>query len=425
MSSDIKIGSSNLTPKDKYSLFKEITPTKEIVREVKEKENKILKERCPEYVEELNKLVSKDEQLFLDIAKYKKNKVCCIVGFAPSWNEAPYERKDVDFWGLNELYGYLNTLPEKPDFNLWFEVHDIKNSPSKQKQYHQDFLKTTNIPVVTKTHYDEYPTTIPYPVDYIIDKVKEGFIIKENTTAFEDYSNSISWMIALAIYMGYEEIYVYGVDMAQETEYFFQRSSCNFFMGLAIGKGIKLLIPASCRLCAGSGNLYGFRSDNAGRFRTKKKIEAQEETIVRVHQRNLELKFYQDRANKEFSDNTLKADLDVKMIEQELNQAKTAKVVAQNLLRCFADMPTDFNEINKQKPGLVNRYQIEVENASRKIEELKKELKQIQDKQFRRERDNYVANGVYNDEMEINKNQINMLKGHVAENNDLLNKNLV
>jgi len=39
------------------------------------------------------------------------------------------------------------------------------------------------------------------------------------------------------------EIIVYGVDMAVGTEYAHQRPSCEYFLGLAAGLGIKVTIP--------------------------------------------------------------------------------------------------------------------------------------------------------------------------------------
>ena len=50
-------------------------------------------------------------------------------------------------------------------------------------------------------------------------------------------------MIALAIYEDFDIIHVYGVDMAVCGEYEQQRPSCEFFCGIAKGKGIELYIP--------------------------------------------------------------------------------------------------------------------------------------------------------------------------------------
>jgi hypothetical protein len=66
---------------------------------------------------------------------------------------------------------------------------------------------------------------------------------------FGDYfTNSISYMLAMAIDEGYQVIHVYGVDMAQDTEYGTQRPSCEFFLGVAVGRGIQIYVPKTSDL---------------------------------------------------------------------------------------------------------------------------------------------------------------------------------
>lgn len=162
----------------------------------------------------------KIEPIVPPIESIKKKESVCIIGFAPSWDLAPFGDKNIDFWGINELYIYLNEKKISPQsFAAWFEIHDIKNSPSKQAPKHQQFLKTCGIPLITQQHWDEYPTSIAYPRDEVKKMVNESFIEDDKHSGFSDYSNQISWMIALAIYLGYKEISVYGVDMAQTSEY--------------------------------------------------------------------------------------------------------------------------------------------------------------------------------------------------------------
>ena len=367
---------------------------------------------------------SPELQEFLDVKKHKRNDVCCIVGFAPSWNEAPFERTDVDFWGLNELYVYLRTINPEPQFNLWFEVHNIEKSPSKQKDYHQKFLKEMKIPLITQRHWDKYPTSQRYPVDYILKLIDSGFIIEPDSTSFHDYSNQISWMIALAMAMEYKEIYVYGVDMAQSSEYRFQKSSCNFFLGACWGRGIKLKIPASCELCTGSV-LYGFESDNSGRHRVKKKIEAQNESIVRIDQRQAEIEFFKDKAEREFKEHEFRATHDIAIIEQEIIAAETDKAIAKALLECVSTMPNDMYSINKKKPNLIQSYQTRMDNCVEVIKQRKKEIEQIKAKFLRQQRDRYVGVHLLDQEKEANEKHITKLTGHVDENRHLLSNNLV
>ena len=83
--------------------------------------------------------------------------------------------------------------------------------------------------------WKEVPTSMVYPLDAMLKK-------------FGDYfTNSISWMLALAIHEGFEEIHVYGVDMAVDTEYHHQRPSCEYFLGLAKRDGHQDIHSRYCR----------------------------------------------------------------------------------------------------------------------------------------------------------------------------------
>jgi len=80
------------------------------------------------------------------------------------------------------------------------------------------------------------------------------------------FTNSISWEIALAILEGFKTIYIFGVDMAQDCEYSFERPSVEYFCGFAEGRGIKLILPEKSDLLKAMW-LYPF--ENVAPFRTK------------------------------------------------------------------------------------------------------------------------------------------------------------
>ena len=139
----------------------------------------------------------------------KNNKQVHIVGFAPSSRDkAGYNNPEVDVWVLNE---YFSILPEHGanNINRWFEIHqrDTVLNSSRATDY-MDKLKASKIPIMMVQKFDDIPMSEAYPLDAII---------KELDTDY--FTNSISYMVAYAIYLGYEEIHLYGVDMAQDEEY--------------------------------------------------------------------------------------------------------------------------------------------------------------------------------------------------------------
>jgi hypothetical protein len=57
------------------------------------------------------------------------------------------------------------------------------------------------------------------------------------------FTSSIAYMIAYAMELGYKRIGLYGIDMAMDSEYQYQRPCVEYYVGLARGAGIVVDIP--------------------------------------------------------------------------------------------------------------------------------------------------------------------------------------
>ncbi len=156
-------------------------------------------------------------------------KKICIVGFAPGRENAPYDDPSFEFWGVNEMY----MAKEVKKIDVLFELHDYKwiKEGKRYKEHLQWLRDQKTIPIMMQKHFDDIPNSIPFPR-------------KEVEGMFPSYfTNTISWEIALATFIGVDEIHIYGVNMATDIEYQSQRPSCEFFIGYAMGKGIKVYVP--------------------------------------------------------------------------------------------------------------------------------------------------------------------------------------
>ena len=171
----------------------------------------------------------------------KKTKVC-IVGFAPTWPKAPYEDESFEIWACNEFH----ILNKRMD--VLFELHsrnEIENKErDKVKKEHLTWMQNAKIPIFMIQHFDDIPSSIPYPWQHIIEKYGTYF------------TNTISLQIALAIDLGFKEIHLYGVNMANDEEYASQRPSVEYFVGLARGAGITVYIPDESDILK-SWTIYG------------------------------------------------------------------------------------------------------------------------------------------------------------------------
>lgn len=144
-----------------------------------------------------------------------------------------------EIWGVNDL---LLRRPVK----LTFQIHNIDKLP------HKDFLNVEaqveeinklGIPVIIREKHRLFPTGIIFPYDKM---------------SVQYFSNTIAYMIAYAVYKGATEIEMYGVALLLKDEYANQRPCIEFWIGYAIGKGVKVTIhsPTTIRCFNSLQELY-------------------------------------------------------------------------------------------------------------------------------------------------------------------------
>ena len=163
-----------------------------------------------------------------------------IVGFTPHREQTPFENPEWEIWPLNDLYMDIPVLPYERF--RWFQIHEWQegrpvDSPTDfsmgphhpRDPNHVPWLRevsekmTVYIRPETKPHV---PKGVVFPYDEIHDAFKRKY-----------FTNTITYMIALALHEGFEKIGVYGVDMmvsgGQGSEYGYQRPSCEWMLGIA------------------------------------------------------------------------------------------------------------------------------------------------------------------------------------------------
>lgn len=186
-----------------------------------------------------------------EIAAQRPRKIA-LIGYAPNVRHTPWSDPTIEIWGLNDQPWTM------PRIDVLFEIH----SPDVIKQEgHWDRLKEFNRPIFMQDHYDEIPTSIRYPME----AVTQEFRIDGTDRPFLTCSASLMLAVAIMSQPTPERIDVYGVDMAQDTEFSHQRPSCEFFLGVAYGKGIKVSVQNSSDLLK-APFIYGFEDEKQSVF---------------------------------------------------------------------------------------------------------------------------------------------------------------
>jgi hypothetical protein len=240
---------------------------------------------------------------WLDIAKQfdqfcldkNRKKKLAIVGFAPTRDLAPYHDETWDIWGLNDLHNQI------PRWNRWFDIHTEENietdviagrttAAARKCQVNEAIIEKMGIsglsklrcPVYMQERNEKVPGSVKYPLTEMLQ-----FWEKRGLTGARYFTNSISYMIAYALFEGvmtghqWEEIQIYGVDMAVGPEYIAQRPSCEYWIGVAEGMGVKCFIPNASDLCK-TNFLYAWEVSRQKAYEDKL-AQIQRDASTRLH----------------------------------------------------------------------------------------------------------------------------------------------
>jgi hypothetical protein len=173
-------------------------------------------------------------------------KKIALIGSAPSSVAlAPYADPSWQIWGCSP-----GARPYVKRADAWFEIHLWEPDQPWFSPEYIDFMAKLPAPVYTLEPVPTIPGSVRYPKEAIMEHFGPGAVFF--------YTSSLAWMFALAIASNPDEIGLWGVDMsAGEEIYTHQRAGCQYWIGKAIERGIKVTIPPQSDLMRPTP-LYGF-----------------------------------------------------------------------------------------------------------------------------------------------------------------------
>lgn len=190
-------------------------------------------------------------------------KSVAVIGFA--WDSLQFatDSQADEMWTVNFAWDY-----PVPRIDRLFEIHPIevlafnavRGKKGNRDEKHFAWLQEEHdFPIYTYADYtgenvlDEIlepspriPNSIPYPFEKL-DSLFEH-LHRENRPAQVYMPSTISYMLAMAIFEGWERIEMYGIEMAKGTEYKYQLRGTEALMMYAMGKGIEIYLPEHCKL---------------------------------------------------------------------------------------------------------------------------------------------------------------------------------
>jgi len=183
----------------------------------------------------------------------KAKRTVAMVGYSPTTRDLVPWDEDVEVWTLN--HGHSASFIKRMDYV--FEIHPIgylkKNiGTSQNDREHWEWLTQPHgdIKIIMHDHFPEIPNSVKF----------------DHSRAVREFGNfftsSLAFMIAQALMEEIDRIEIYGFDMKSDSEYNYQRDSAEYFIGLAMGKGVDVYLPPECNLL--KGKIYAFNDNSIG-----------------------------------------------------------------------------------------------------------------------------------------------------------------
>lgn len=210
----------------------------------------------------------------VEVSEPKPLKIA-LVGTAPSSRMlAPYGDPSWTIWACSP--GNMNVIPR---FDAWFEVHGTNLWEPENKGYAPQYIKWMSELKVPLYMQDQLvcQNAISIPKDALVNEFGPYF-----------FTSSFSWMMAMAIKAGAQEILLFGIDMASREEYIIQRPGAYYFFIEGAKRGVRMSAPYESDIMQPPG-LYGYsdvtpfgRKLRARRDELKERVAPMEQQIKQM-----------------------------------------------------------------------------------------------------------------------------------------------
>ena len=217
----------------------------------------------------------------------RKPRKIAILGTAePHWRAAPYADESWEIWTCGGIFASV------PRTDRHFEIHakpetckgwgqSVEQEAAARNVY-WDWLNQRGPTAVLRAPHPDCPDASVYPIDTVLEAFPDRY-----------FTNTVSYMIALALLEGCDELGLWGIDMALSgtgiaDEYGVQRPSVEFYLGIAVGRGIRVHLPPETTLLK-CRKLYGFAGpvdDGFNQAATAKVMELTER-LAQAHEEKL------------------------------------------------------------------------------------------------------------------------------------------
>ncbi len=182
-------------------------------------------------------------------------KSVAIAGFAFTTLDALKDSQADEIWTLNHAFLMAWAFPR---FDRVFEIHKLdwalRPELPKSGEYEAWLKEPHPFPIYMQEASPEYPASVRYPFEEVCADVFGKLLRGGEMNPY--FTSSFSYMLALAVYEKFERVELYGIEMATDTEYYFQKPSGELMIGVALGRGVEVVLQPQSKLCR--AQLYAY-----------------------------------------------------------------------------------------------------------------------------------------------------------------------
>jgi hypothetical protein len=153
-------------------------------------------------------------------------------------------------WGLNSHFNH-RFGGKVDDWTRWFDLHPKQHIKTVRPAAYEWYTKQTN-PVYLIAHDPNIPAAAVYPLT----DVQRTFYTADGPERY--FLSSFDYMMALALYEGFERIDIYWFRMMNH-HYAWQLPSAMYWLGRARGLGVTVVVHGESNL-APQNKLYGYET---------------------------------------------------------------------------------------------------------------------------------------------------------------------
>lgn len=187
-----------------------------------------------------------------------------LIGSAQTVNLAPWYDPSWEIWAHATVHPYCKRV------DRYFDLHPWEWISTKPVPGYLEWLRTVRTPIYMQRKFREVPASLRFPKERLLAEFPRYF------------TSHAAWMVALALTEGVTHLGFYGIHYALDEEHKKQRTGCEFWMGVAVGRGVQIVNPPGSPLLREPAWLYGYESHTGKRH-------AREQTGGKKPQTNLDL----------------------------------------------------------------------------------------------------------------------------------------